>query len=63
MYSSDFVTSHGCIQPLRRQRKVREEEKVGDGEKEREKECREEREKASQTDCLAAPGSPALSVI
>lgn len=46
-----------------RQRKVRKEEKVGDGEKEREKECREEREKASQTDCLAAPGSPALSVI
>lgn len=42
---------------------VRKEEKVGDREKEWEHKCWEEREMASQTDCLAAPGSPALSVI
>lgn len=36
------------------------EEKVGDGEGES---VGEEREEASQTDCLAALGSPALSVI
>ena len=44
-------------------REVRKEEKVGDRETQRERKCREEREMASQTDCLAAPGSPALSVI